>query len=254
MNNTRLHCILSVEEISRLISIGADVNHQDCDGGTALHVSRSSAVVRTLVEHGACVHRKNNRGMSPLHRARNVGVAAALLEHGAPVNSLDNHENTPLHYANDAQVVRVLLMHGGNPGARNSAGETPIHRSIYLSKVLALVNAGADVDAADNEGRTLLMRQSRCFFVTNMLRGITALYPSDRVRDAGGRTAVDFAEWDGVKHFLLEYRKRHNWFRRRGLVILREKNKHGVKAVGDTVVCRVLCVPEGVFRSIVGYL
>ncbi|CAN0369479.1 unnamed protein product [Pylaiella littoralis] len=131
--------------------------------------------------------------MSPLHRAKNLGVTKALIQNGGLVNSADTYGNTPLHCVNYVEVVRLLLSEGANPNARNLKGETPVHLSAYASKVLALVKVGADVDEVDNKGQTLLMKKARCFFISNLLKSILALNPSDRSKDVDGKTAMDFA-------------------------------------------------------------
>lgn len=256
MSCQRLHSILDVSQISRLVGIGADVNMRDVDGGTALHASRSSAVARTLIEHGAVVNARNSRGMSALHRVKNVGVAKVLLERGALVNAIDTYGNTPLHYSNDVEVVHLLLKHGGRASSRNSKGETPIHMSTYGSKVLALAKVGADVDSADNTGKTLLMKKSRCFYVSNLFNSILELNPSDRLTDVDGKTAIDFAIDETVKRRLLSYRKEQNWRRRRALVLFKEsfrESKRGYIAK-DGLVLRTVCLTDGIFRSIVAYL
>lgn len=249
----RLHCILDIFEIVRLIEAeGADVNGKDIDGTTALHVARSSAVARTLILNGADVNARNSRGMSPLHRARNLGVARVLLENGAIVNAKDKFGNSALHLSNDVEVVRLLLKHSASITQRNLKGEPPMHMSTYGSKVLVLAKAGADVDAVDNKGRTLLMKKSRCIYVFRLLRGLLSLNPSIFLKDKDGKTAIDFTIDDTVKRCLMAYKLEQNWRRRKMLVLVREKPKHFV-AKGDLVV-QTVGLPVGVFRVVVSYL
>lgn len=249
----RLHCILDVAEICRLIKEeGAEVNQKDIDGTTALHVARSSAVVRVLIENGADVNAKNSRGMNPLHRARNVGVARALLENGAVVNAIDKFGNSPLHLSNDIGVVKLLLKRSASTTQRNGKGETPIHMSTYGSKVLALAKAGADIDSVDNVGRTLLMKKSNCVYAFRLLSALLSLHPAAFLRDAEGKTAVDFAVDPEVKTLLLKYGVEQNWRRRKMLVLVREKPKHFV--ANNDLELRTVGLPVGVFRVVVSFL
>lgn len=249
----RLHCILDVAEIGRLIKEkGADVNQRDIDGTTALHVARSSAVVRVLIENGADVTAKNSRGMSPLHRARNVGGARALLENGAVVNAIDKCGNSPLHLSNDIGVIKLLLRRSASITQRNGKGETPIHMSTYGSKVLALAKAGADIDSVDNMGRTLLMKKSNCFYAFRLLSALLSLNPSAFLRDAEGKTAIDFTVDPAVKTLLLEYGVEQNWRRRKHLVFMRERSTHLVAK--NDLELRTVGLPMGVFRMVVSYL
>jgi len=249
----RLHLILGIHEISRLIrEQGADVNLPDIDGSTALHVSRSSTVARTLIEYGADVNAKNSRGMSALHRARNEGVARVLLEHGALVNAVDNCGNTPLHLCNDTQTVKLLLRHGASITHRNRKGETPIHMSTYGSKVILLAKAGADIDSVDDSGKTLLMKKARCFYVFRLLRPLLGLNPSVFLKDNDGKTALDFTVEEGVKAHLIRYGKDQNWRRRKTLILLREKAR--VFVAKEDCVLRTVGLPTGIFRGVLAFL
>lgn len=249
----RLHCILSIYEISRLIQReGADVNCKDIDGSTALHVSRSSAVARALIGHGADVNAKNSRGMSSLHRARNIGVAKVLLERGALVNAVDNYGNTPLHLCNDTEMVKLLLLHGASITLRNVKGETPIHMSTYGSKVTALAEAGADIDSVDNKGKTLLMKKARCFYAFRLLQALLALNPSIFFRDKDGRTALDYTVDETVKARLVQYGRNQNWRRRKALVLARERPR--VFVAKQDLVSRTVGLPTGVFRKVLRFI
>ncbi|CAM9577530.1 unnamed protein product [Ectocarpus sp. 6 AP-2014] len=253
MSPRRLHCILSIYEIWRLIEHeGADVNCEDGDGNTALHVSRSSAVARTLIEHGASVDAKNSRGMSALHRARNIGVAETLLQHGADVNAVDSFGNIPLHRCNDTHTVKLLLRHGASLTHRNLKGETPIHMSTYGSKVTELAMAGADIDSVDNTGKTLLMKKARCFYVFRFLQSLLALNPSVFFKDNDGKTALDFTVDEGVKAHLIRYGRDQHWRRRKTLILLREKTR--VFVGKEDCVLRTVGLPTGIFRCVVTFL
>lgn len=219
----RLHCIIDIAKILRLITEeGADVHGRNIDGTTALHLARSSAAAHTLIENGADVNAKNSRGISPLHRARNLGVARVLLENGAVVNAMDSFGNSALHLSNDVEVARLLLKYSASITQRNLKREPPIHMSTYGSKVLALAKAGADIDAVDMKGRTVLMKKARCFYVFRLLSTLLSLNPSIFFKDVDGKTAIDYTVDATGKTTLLKYRVEQNWRRRKMLVLVRE--------------------------------
>lgn len=74
------------EIVDHLLDYGADINHADADGRTALSVAALCAprtpgvsVVSTLLERGATVDHKDKEGMSPLLVASFEGHRYLLL-------------------------------------------------------------------------------------------------------------------------------------------------------------------------------
>lgn len=85
---------------------GADVNHVDNNGNTALIINTQNfcykGVVKELVRAGADVNISNNTGDNALHYALRYGnqeVARFLLKKGADCNKTDNQGITPLQIA-----------------------------------------------------------------------------------------------------------------------------------------------------------
>lgn len=85
---------------------GADVNHIDNNGNTALIINTQNfcykGVVKELVRAGADINVCNNSGDSALHYALRYGnqeVARFLLKKGADYNKADNQGITPLQIA-----------------------------------------------------------------------------------------------------------------------------------------------------------
>jgi ankyrin repeat protein len=82
-------------EVSRLLSVGADVNAKDDHGETPLHWASQRGhvhVVQALVEHGADAEAKDSKEWTPLHSASRWGhvqVVIELLKHGADVEAKD---------------------------------------------------------------------------------------------------------------------------------------------------------------------
>lgn len=112
--------------IDALVAHGADVNHADRGGATALHRAvraRSAAAVRRLLALGAKTDaRLRTRGSSPLHLAATatgaggttgaleaqLEIIAAFREHGADFAGTDTSGQTPHDRARNARVAEAL--------------------------------------------------------------------------------------------------------------------------------------------------
>jgi ankyrin repeat protein len=129
----------NVSEVSRLLSVGADVNAKDHCGYTPLHKAcskgRLQAVIE-LLEYGADIDATNNAAWTALHCAcynGHVAVGNELLSRGANIEAKSNQGNTPLHYAameGHLSVVKALRAVGANLLAVNNFGLLPIHCAV----------------------------------------------------------------------------------------------------------------------------
>jgi ankyrin repeat protein len=114
-----------------LIEQGADVNHANHDGATALMWGAGDlAKVRLLIEKGAQVDAQSRLGRTPLLIAAtypgNVEVVRLLLARGAKAAVADVSEETALTSASkrgDAEIVEVLIAAGAN---LNAGGRPPL--------------------------------------------------------------------------------------------------------------------------------
>ncbi len=124
-----------VEEVTRLLQEGPDINAKDEFGWTALMRG---------VESGG------------------LGVVKLLLEKGADVNARTGGGEPALMIAarRDAlEVVRLLLENGANVNAKDKGGLTALMiaaRRGHLGMVEFLLNSGADIQAKDESGWTAL--------------------------------------------------------------------------------------------------
>jgi ankyrin repeat protein len=173
-----------VGTVDGLLKGGADVNAPSgFNGWTALHAAAAAGrpeVVRLLLDRGARVNQGDERGYTALHNTaddftkggpsadteagRNAS-AAVLLDHGANANLRTSAGMTPLHLAtetNNAALVKLLLERGAdpNPTTRDQAW-TPLHLTTFPSPdrseiARLLLEHGGDPTLRDAGGRTAL--------------------------------------------------------------------------------------------------
>ncbi|CAI5664020.1 unnamed protein product [Oreochromis niloticus] len=102
------------EEVAALLRQGADINHANVDGLTALHqacIDENAEMVQFLVENGSDVNRGDNEGWTPLHAAASCGfiqIAKYLIEHGAHVGAVNSEGELPLDVATEDAMERLL--------------------------------------------------------------------------------------------------------------------------------------------------
>uniref|UniRef100_A0A3P8PN03 Protein phosphatase 1 regulatory subunit n=1 Tax=Astatotilapia calliptera TaxID=8154 RepID=A0A3P8PN03_ASTCA len=102
------------EEVAALLRQGADINHANVDGLTALHqacIDENAEMVQFLVENGSDVNRGDNEGWTPLHAAASCGfiqIAKYLIEHSAHVGAVNSEGELPLDVATEDAMERLL--------------------------------------------------------------------------------------------------------------------------------------------------
>jgi hypothetical protein len=119
----------SATVVELLVEAGADVNHEDQWGYTALHTACTAEAVQELLRAGANVNALNNDCYSPLETTRNPDVVRALL--AAPGMTEDVVQRA-LHTVRYPEVARLLLEAGADPLKPNRDGVTPVE-SIELA-------------------------------------------------------------------------------------------------------------------------
>lgn len=132
-------------------------------------------IARLLIENGADVNHSDSNGWTALHHACDSGktkFVELLLKNGANPNAVtkvtfvepfDAPGETPLHMAIGGEsalvVVELLIANGANVNVASQRGETPLHRAAkYYDKdvVRALIEHGAALNAEDKDGNTPL--------------------------------------------------------------------------------------------------
>nr|XP_046250372.1 protein phosphatase 1 regulatory subunit 12A isoform X2 [Scatophagus argus] len=182
------------EEVAALLRQGADINHANIDGLTALHqacIDENAEMVQFLVESGSDVNRGDNEGWTPLHAAASCGfiqIAKYLIEHGAHVGAVNSEGELPLDVATEDAMERLLkaeikkqgidvdnarkeeervMLHdamavlagGGTLTPHPNTKATALHVAAakgYIEVLKVLLQCGVDVDSRDIDGWTPL--------------------------------------------------------------------------------------------------
>ncbi|XP_056137537.1 protein phosphatase 1 regulatory subunit 12A isoform X3 [Lampris incognitus] len=182
------------EEVAALLGQGADVNHANIDGLTALHqacIDENAEMVQFLVENGSEVNRGDNEGWTPLHAAASCGfiqIAKYLIEHGAHVGAVNSEGELPLDVASEDAMERLLkgeikkqtidvdkarkeeerimlqdamgvLAGSGALTPHPNTKATALHVAAakgYIEVLKVLLQCGLDVDSRDIDGWTAL--------------------------------------------------------------------------------------------------
>ena len=132
---------------------------------TSVNYERET-VVEALLEAGADVNHCNEDGQTALMQAARYkeSILHVLLAAGADVNIKDQSNNQALHFAcfgvPHCSNIEILLKAGADVDSKNAHGETPLFCALeckydphfykehnpYVEAVNILIKAGADVD------------------------------------------------------------------------------------------------------------
>jgi ankyrin repeat protein len=163
---------LSVEEVTRLIQEGADVNAVDLEGKTVLMkvVQNTSLdpkllqVVKVLIENGADVNAVDKWGGETslslaAKSSENSEILRILIESGANVNVADKQGKTPLMLVTEmgnSEAIRILIENGADVNAVDTQGKTPLMHAAERRNpepLQILIESGADINTADRMGK-----------------------------------------------------------------------------------------------------
>jgi ankyrin repeat protein len=147
--------------VLQLLQCGVSINCQDDQQGhtpllrACQRGNQNQRLVKTLLEHGADVQHRDHDGKSALHVAclrNHHEVVEVLLGAGAEVDAKDKHGTTPVMLAAahaKSHVLMMLLREGADANAADSSGVTPLIAAIKNGRDInmkMLVDAGARVD------------------------------------------------------------------------------------------------------------
>jgi ankyrin repeat protein len=97
---------LGLQKIHMLLQAGANINHQDCDGETALFTRSASIIVERLLELGADPNIRNHKGRTAIMTSP---FTETLLFGKADPNVKDNEGKTALHLNKRPESIRTLM-------------------------------------------------------------------------------------------------------------------------------------------------
>jgi ankyrin repeat protein len=216
-----------LEEASRLLAQGQDINQTTVGNMTAVHVAAlegNDDAMAWLIAHEANFLAKDQKGLTAYDLALEKGhestaklIRDAALFFQSAYDALSRRdldglekilENDPrrysaLHYfaqVGDVEAVEELIARKKNPNARTIAGITPLMQAAalgYSSIVSRLLAAGAEVNAVDVWRDTALLAAAGGGHedtVSILLKA--GADPTIRSVMAGG-TAAEFAEKNG---------------------------------------------------------
>jgi hypothetical protein len=148
------------------LQAGADVNHKDEAGNTAVELAQNAQTIDVLKGAGATMpefpEEKKNDLLIEYAKKGATGGALMALQAGADVNHKDKYERTALHWAakeGHEALAQGLLGAGADINAADAAGWTPLHWAAVCNKpevAKVLLANGAQVNAGNNAGRTAL--------------------------------------------------------------------------------------------------
>ncbi|MED6272860.1 hypothetical protein CHARACLAT_001023 [Characodon lateralis] len=149
------------EEVVTLLRQGADINHANVDGLTALHqacIDENAEMVQFLVENGSDVNRGDNEGWTPLHAAASCGfiqITKYLIDHGANVGAVNSEGELPLDVANEDAMERLLKAEIKKQGIDVDKARKEEER-IMLQDARALLEGGGSLTPHPNTRATAL--------------------------------------------------------------------------------------------------
>ncbi|XP_061891822.1 protein phosphatase 1 regulatory subunit 12A isoform X3 [Entelurus aequoreus] len=149
------------EEVAALLRQGADINHANIDGLTALHqacIDENAEMVQFLVESGSNVNIGDNEGWNPLHAAASCGfipIAKYLIEHGAHVGAVNSEGDLPLDVATEDAMERMLKSEIKKQGIDVDLARKEEER-IMLQDAMAVLEGGGTLTPHPNTKATAL--------------------------------------------------------------------------------------------------
>ncbi|KAG5884196.1 hypothetical protein JTB14_020719 [Gonioctena quinquepunctata] len=156
------------EIASLLKGKGANINHKNKRGMTALHFTASKGLFKgtqQLIKWGADLDQKNSFGATPLISAAikgNAKIVKSLLFNRADINAFDSNKWTALHHATkrkNIDIVKILLEENADVDSFNKKMKTPLMIACLNDVPKAaemLLDHHADVNVRSDKGLTAM--------------------------------------------------------------------------------------------------
>jgi ankyrin repeat protein len=180
--------------IKFLVEHGADINHQDAKGRTALMFAGDFAdSVKALLEAGADPNIRDNEGNTALMKAP-WAIQQLLFRAGASQEGMQNVAF--VEAANDGNLTKVqeLLATGANINYGDGAALKSAAQKGNLELIDLLLHAGADVNLGWKSGCTPIATAAYAGYLKAVERLLTAgANPFQRCHDGDYDDALDYA-------------------------------------------------------------
>ena len=162
--------------------------------------------VKRLLLMGADINTKNQFGSTPFKLAvvgNNVNVVELFLQLGQDPNKDSNEaipDATPLMSAaanGNIELLKLLLKYGAKPDYPTSAGGTALMSASKHTEIFkTLIKHGANIHGRDNYGRTVLI-WAALHGTEEVVALLCKMGADPKVEDKGGNTALTEAENKG---------------------------------------------------------
>ena len=140
--NLRYHIRIGEYQKAKATLHDFGIDATDGDARTALisAVNENNLdFIKWLLDHGANINHQDRTGYSALHfiaQDKQVDLAKYFLDKGADPNLKDIHGNTPFMTAVhgsrfEKRILKMMLEYGANPDLGNNYGVTP--RELYMT-------------------------------------------------------------------------------------------------------------------------
>jgi ankyrin repeat protein len=186
-----------------LLSKGALINVQDCEGTSALLRAAEMYrydVCKLLLNSGADVNIANKEDgktvLMQFCKSRQFDLCELALAKGAVVDAQDSNGWTALFYASQKDVCSLLVSHGANVNFRDHEGNTPLHRAalcLFYETCNFLFTNGADVTAVNAKGDTILMNVCHYPSSLNLVSTLLDMGVDLNVLNENGESALHIA-------------------------------------------------------------
>ncbi len=153
-----------------LIEIGADVNHTNPAGNSALILAAQHGhdeICELLLKNGATVNHANAQGDSALMRAAqqdHYKICELLLMNGANVNHANANGETAFMcaaYEEHDKICELLLKNGADIEAQNNEGNTALAEAFiyeHWKTAQVLIKHGANPNRHNSRGQSIIER------------------------------------------------------------------------------------------------
>ncbi|GMT28322.1 hypothetical protein PFISCL1PPCAC_19619, partial [Pristionchus fissidentatus] len=153
-----------VNEVRRLLDLGADPNSHNEDGLTPLHqcaIDDNVEIMSLLVSRGADVNARDTESWTPLHAAAccaHINVVQMLIEKGANLLAVNADGNMPYDICDDDRTLDVIENRMADQGITQVAidEERGSAEKVMLSDMKLLHQQGVPLDARMADGSTYL--------------------------------------------------------------------------------------------------